>query len=90
MATLIEQPIKALQIIPGAALNPVLPTSALAYLTYGPPHLVARIANTDVIKRWIGILGLKTALKILAGLGIGRVLNRVQNLRAINNDIRFA
>uniref|UniRef100_L2FLG7 Dehydrogenase reductase sdr family member 8 n=1 Tax=Colletotrichum fructicola (strain Nara gc5) TaxID=1213859 RepID=L2FLG7_COLFN len=85
MATLIEGAIKSLNIIVGAVLNPALSASALAFLMYGPPHLVTQVTESDVVQRWIGVWGLKTVLKILVALGVGRVLNRIQNLRATNN-----
>ncbi|KAJ5016910.1 hypothetical protein K4K57_010189 [Colletotrichum sp. SAR 10_99] len=52
---------------------------------YGPPHLVTQFTNSDIVRRRIGVWGLKTVLKILVALGVGRVLNRIQNLRATNN-----
>ncbi|KAK2779144.1 dehydrogenase reductase sdr family member 8 precursor [Colletotrichum kahawae] len=85
MATLIEGAVKSLHIISGVIFNPVLSASTLSFLTYGPPHLVTQVTESDVVKRWIGIFGLKTALKILTALGICRFLNRIQNLRATSN-----
>ncbi|KAF4921767.1 Dehydrogenase RED2 [Colletotrichum viniferum] len=85
MATLVEGAVKSLNIVVGAVLNPALSASALAFLMYGPPHLVTQVTTSDMVQRRIGVWGLETVLKILLALGVGRVLNRIQNLRATNN-----
>ncbi|KAJ0268935.1 hypothetical protein COL940_012927 [Colletotrichum noveboracense] len=85
MATLVEGAIKSLNIVVGAVLNPALSASALAFLMYGPPHLVTQVTNSDIIQCRVGVWGLKTVLKILVALGVGRVLNHIHNLRATNN-----
>lgn len=90
MTALVEGAVKSLNIVIGAIFNPALSASALVFLVYGPPNLVTQITNSDIVQRRIGVWGLKTVLKILVAVGVGRVLNRIQNLRATNNWSLFA
>ncbi|KAM0417255.1 hypothetical protein ACHAPT_012766 [Fusarium lateritium] len=85
MTSLIQRVVETLRIVGGTALYPALSASALAFLTYGPPHLIAKAIEFEIIACWIGVFGLETALKVLIGLGIGQVWNRIQNHRASNN-----
>ncbi|KAM6529196.1 hypothetical protein FALCPG4_007342 [Fusarium falciforme] len=90
MATLIPGVLETLRIVGDAALNPTLLVLALAFLTYGLPHLIVKITGSEFIARWIDVFGLKAALKALVTLGIGLVRNQIQNLRASNNWSLFA
>lgn len=72
-------------IINGLPLNPVITVSALGFLAYGPPRLVSKVTEMQLIKSFVGIHGLKVAPRVLLGLGIGRVLNKLLNIRASNN-----
>ncbi|KAH7121553.1 hypothetical protein EDB81DRAFT_913750 [Dactylonectria macrodidyma] len=85
MATLLEGTIKAAQVVGGISLNPAITASALAFLAYGPPHLVAKVTELEFIKRYVRTYGLKVALRVLLSLGLGRALNRLLNVRASNN-----
>ncbi|KAF2017745.1 NAD(P)-binding protein [Aaosphaeria arxii CBS 175.79] len=84
MAAVVQPLVRAIGIASNGALNPVLSGSALAFITYGPPHLVSKITDLDFIRRWVDIVGLKTVLKILLTIGVGKFLNRFQNRRATN------
>ncbi|KAJ3543588.1 hypothetical protein NM208_g2297 [Fusarium decemcellulare] len=85
MVTVLEGTIKTAQTVSSILLNPALAASGLAFLAYGPPDLVLKVTELDLVKKWVGIYGLKVTLKVLLGLGLGRVLNRLQNIRASNN-----
>ncbi|KAF9875087.1 hypothetical protein CkaCkLH20_07353 [Colletotrichum karsti] len=85
MTTLIEHTVRAAQIVSGLALNPVLTSSALAFLAYGPPRLVDQLVDSGIFKRYVGLYGLKVALKVFLGFGVARHLNRLLNIRASNN-----
>jgi hypothetical protein len=85
MVTLIQGVPETLRIVGDAALNPTLLVCALAFLTYGLPHLIVKITRSEFIARGIDVFGLKTALKVLVIFGIGHVGNQIQNLRASNN-----
>ncbi|RSL93804.1 hypothetical protein CDV31_014567 [Fusarium ambrosium] len=90
MASLMPRALKTRWIVAGTALNPTLLASALAFVTYGLPHLIVKVTGSDIIARWVSVFGLKTTLKVLFVLGIGHVLNRIQNLRASNNWSLFS
>ncbi|RSL42773.1 hypothetical protein CEP54_015360 [Fusarium duplospermum] len=85
MASLIPGALRTRWNVGEVALNSTLLASALAFLTYGLPHLVVKVTGSTVIAHWISVFSLKTVLKVLIVLGIGHVLNRIQNLRASNN-----
>ncbi|RSL97581.1 hypothetical protein CEP52_010804 [Fusarium oligoseptatum] len=85
MASLIPRALKTRWIVAGTALNPTLLASALAFVTYGLPHLIVKVTGSDIIARWVSLFGLKTALKVLVVLAIGYALNRIRNIRASNN-----
>ncbi|KAL1867650.1 hypothetical protein VTK73DRAFT_4049 [Phialemonium thermophilum] len=83
-AILVQGSVKAAKILTGLFLHPALAASALLFLEYGSPTAVSRLIELGLAKH-VGIHRLKVALRVLLGLGLGRALNRVQNLRASNH-----
>lgn len=68
-----------------AATHPVLSGSLLAFLAYGPPHLVERLLRFDVMGHTLQGEGTTTVLRVLLGLGLVKTLNRMMNSWATTN-----
>ena len=85
MSALVEGSIKATHTLIRLLLNPTLTASALALLAWGPPNLVKKVTDLGFIQKYVGTYGLKLALRVFLGLGLGRAFNRLQNIRASNN-----
>ncbi|EGY14304.1 Dehydrogenase RED2 like protein [Verticillium longisporum] len=68
-----------------ATLHPVLPGSLLAFLAYGPPHLVERLLRFDVMGHSLRGNGTTTVLRVLLGLGLVKTLNSMMSTWATTN-----
>lgn len=83
---------KPLQLVGGSvrtvqnlALQPIVPASILAFIAYGPQHLVQKFLNHPALRRILGNRDIKSPLRILLALGVARLLNKWMSKRAVNN-----
>lgn len=68
-----------------AVTHPVLSGSLLAFLAYGPPHLVERLLRFDLMGHSLQGQGTTTVLRVLLGLGLVKTLNKMINSWATTN-----
>ncbi|KAF4121473.1 Short-chain dehydrogenase [Geosmithia morbida] len=68
-------------------LNPIVPGSALVFLTYAPADVVAKLLKPEVVSRYLsgGVADLKFPLQIVLGVAIVRTVNRFLSRCALSN-----